>query len=640
MYLLLPPKDVSVEDEGRIAQRLSEVVTLGSGLEKKDSSSSLFRMENEQNNQISETMPGQKVDVKTTLTMPLKDLDQQKLISQVYSSKEIRIRSFPKNDDTPNDSLRKLAVASGQWSRFRVDLNVPINVFVGVFEAWLRNSINRSLADEVYTAQDIATGEDVGFITLKKKGSTVSIGLLAVSENHRRKGIASMLLSKGALWAMEQSSVNENMIYSVVTQGANDAALKCYRSFGFLITTIQDVFHVWLPQHLEEPGLRADQSALPYCKQYLCGKEKVYVNQVLDGGLDSASRFTVMCSTKIKQMMGPECDRVVMVPSGTAALEMAALLANLGEDDEVIMPSYTFSSTANAFVLRGAVPVFIDCKSDTINMDELLIEPAITSKTKAICVVHYGGIPCEMDTIMAIANKHGLVVIEDAAQAFMSTYKGRPVGSIGHFGCFSFHYTKNVICGEGGAICVNRSIDHSRRSLVLWEKGTNRYDFMIGKIDKYEWIDIGSSYVPNEVSCAILWAQIEVCDEIHVRRKANYQMYMHGLADLAAKGIIKIPVVPNEVEGNAHIFFIICPTPERKAIFEKGLKSKGISAFGHYVPLHSAPAGKKFCKTASKMDVTDYVHKGLLRLPMWVGLTQQDIEHVIRVMHEIAKENP
>ena len=569
MYLLLPPKDVNVEDEGRIAQRLSEVVTLGSGLEKKDSSSSLFRMENEQNNQISETMPGQKVDVKTTLTMPLKDLDQQKLISQVYSSKEIRIRSFPKNDDTPNDSLRKLAVASGQWSRFRVDLNVPINVFVGVFEAWLRNSINRSLADEVYTAQDIATGEDVGFITLKKKGSTVSIGLLAASENHRRKGIASMLLSKGALWAMEQSSVNENMIYSVVTQGANDAAIKSYRSFGFLITTIQDVFHVWLPQHLEEPGLRADQSALPYCKQYLCGKEKVYVNQVLDGGPDSASRFTVMCSTKIKQMMGPECDRVVMVPSGTAALEMAALLSNLGEGDEVIMLSYTFSSTANAFVLRGAVPVFIDCKSDTINMDELLIEPAITSKTKAICVVHYGGIPCEMDTIMAIANKHGLIVIEDAAQAFMSTYKGRPIGSIGHFGCFSFHYTKNVICGEGGAICVNRFIDHSRRSLVLWEKGTNRYDFMIGKIDKYEWIDIGSSYVPNEVSCAILWAQIEVCDEIHVRRKANYQMYKHGLADLAAKGIIKIPVVPNEVEGNAHIFFILCPTLKEKRCLKK-----------------------------------------------------------------------
>lgn len=639
MYLLLPPKDVSIEDEHRIAQRLAEVVTLGTGLEKKDSSSSLFRMANEKQ-QIQESLPGQKVDVKTTLTMPLKNLDQQKLLSQVYSSKEIRIRSFPKQDDTPNDALRKLAVASGQWSRFRVDLNVPINVFVGVFEGWLKNSINRSLADEVFTAQDIATGEDIGFITLKKKGDVVSIGLLAVSENHRRKGIASMLLSRGALWAMEQGSFNSNIIYSVVTQGANEAALKCYRSFGFLITTIQDVYHAWLPQHLEEPGLRADQSALPYCKQYLCGKEKSYVNQVLEGGLDSASRFTVMCSTKIKQMMGPDCDRVVMVPSGTAALEMAALLANLGDGDEVIMPSYTFSSTANAFVLRGAVPVFIDCKSDTINMDELLIEPAITPKTKAICVVHYGGVPCEMDTIMAIAKKHGLLVIEDAAQAFMSTYKGRPVGSIGDFGCFSFHYTKNVICGEGGAICVNRSIDFSRRSLVLWEKGTNRYDFMIGKIDKYEWIDIGSSYVPNEVSCAILWAQLEVCDEIHVRRRANYQMYMHGLADLAAKGIIEIPVIPNDVEGNAHIFFIICPSPEKKLFFEKGLKSKGISAFSHYVPLHSAPAGLKFCKSASKMDVTDYVYRGLLRLPMWIGLTQQDIEHVIKVMHDIADSNP
>jgi dTDP-4-amino-4,6-dideoxygalactose transaminase len=315
--------------------------------------------------------------------------------------------------------------------------------------------------------------------------------------------------------------------------GANAPACAFYKRLGCTVASVQNIFHAWLPQHLVEPEQRSDLAPIPFCKQHLTGQELQFVTEVLSSGhLDSASRFTSMCSLRLQELLGNACDRVVMVPSGTAALELAALLANLAPGDEVIMPSYTFSSTANAFVLRHCVPVFVDVRLDTLSIDETLIEAAITSKTKAICCVHYAGIPCEMDEIMALAHKHNLIVIEDAAQGnaffrvychidcefqifalnfinlcytvmcynvtlsagFLSTYKGRQLGTIGHFGCFSFHYTKNVICGEGGALSINnlpavvsggpkspkegaaRAPSNSSRALVLWEKGTNRYD--------------------------------------------------------------------------------------------------------------------------------------------------------------------
>ena len=368
-------------------------------------------------------IPGIRVDVKTTFVVSLSSIDVKDLVSKAFlGTSDVKIVRINKSSSsTVSPALRDLAIASGVWSRFNVDSNVPRCVFESMFESWIKNSVNFSIADEIFVAVDSITGKEVGFITLKQKGSSVQIGLLAVDSKQRRKGIASQLMSRAALWALE--SVTANGFLSVVTQGANEQACSFYKRFGFALSSEQDVYHIWLPQHLEEPQLRADQGPIPFCKQFLTGNEKLYVAQVLASGLDSSARFTVMCAARMKEILGQDSERVVMVPSGTAALEMAVLLAELQFGDEVIMPSYTFSSTANAFVLRGVVPVFIDIRKDTYNIDENLIEQAITPKTKAICAVHYGGVPCEMDTICAIAKKHNLIVIEDTAQGLTKIYK-------------------------------------------------------------------------------------------------------------------------------------------------------------------------------------------------------------------------
>jgi GNAT superfamily N-acetyltransferase len=368
-------------------------------------------------------IPGIKVDIKSTFTAPLSSFDRSHLVSQAFSGAAgidiVRINKSESSGVSP--AIRDLAIASGVWSRFKVDTNVPQCVFETMFESWIKNSFNFSMADEIFIAVDSVSREEVGLITLKQKGLEVHIGLLAVSAQHRRKGIASLLLSRAVLWAME--TVVTGGILMVVTQGANEQACSCYRRFGLTLTTEQDVYHIWLPQHLDEPKLRVDQAPIPFCKQFMTGKEQIYVSQVFASGLDSASTFTIMCATKLKEILGTDSERVVMVPSGTAALEMAALLSELKEGDEVIMPSYTFSSTANAFVLRGVVPVFVDVRPDTFNIDETLIEQAITTRTKAICAVHYGGMPCEMDSICDIATKHNLLVIEDAAQGRWLMFK-------------------------------------------------------------------------------------------------------------------------------------------------------------------------------------------------------------------------
>jgi len=580
-------------------------------------------------------IPGLLVDDKVKYAMNIKSLNMSELIKYSFSNEFVRIKVESKSPVNTNEKLRQLSIASGEWSRFRIDNSIPKHVFESIFEAWINNSVNRSIADEVFVAHHIETGEDVGFITVSKKQDVINIGLLAVSDGYRRQGIANSLLSRAALWAIEQSNYSESATLTVVTQGANISACSCYEKFGFKLSTTQKIYHAWLPQHLEEPNARADKGVLPFCKQYFVGKEMEYVAQVFATGLDSASRFTIMCAAKLKDIMGPDCERIVMVPSGTAALEMACMLAGLEHGDEVILPSYTFSSTANAIVLRGAIPVFIDCRFDTVNIDEKLIEAAITPRTKAICCVHYAGIPCEMDTICDIAKRHSLYVIEDAAQGFLSYYKGRPVGTIGDFGCFSFHYTKNIICGEGGAISINRSPELARKALVYWEKGTNRYDFIAGKIDKYEWVDMGSSYVPSEVSCAILWAQLERCDFITNSRLSSFEGYFHRLEKLMEKGLVQLPIIPSDCKQNGHIFYMIVKSAEIRKELEVLLKKNGISAFSHYVPLHSAPAGKKFGRVGAGsegMKVTADVFAGLVRLPMWTGLAPTDKDRIVEII--------
>lgn len=360
---------------------------------------------------------------------------------------------------------------------------------------------------------------------------------------------------------------------------------------------------------------------IPFNKPFMTGRELWYIAQAhTNGHLSGDGVFTKKCHAWMESNTG--CRRALLTHSCTAALEMAALLAGIGPGDEVIMPSYTFVSTANAFVLRGAVPVFVDIRPDTLNIDETRIEAAITPRTRAIVPVHYAGVACEMDTIMDIARRHNLIVIEDAAQGIMSTYKGRPLGSIGHLGAFSFHETKNIISGEGGALLVNAP-EFAERAEIIREKGTNRSQFFRGQVDKYTWVDIGSSYLPGEVIAAFLWAQMEEAHSITARRLALWDRYHAALAPLEAAGKLRRPVVPELCAHNAHMYYVLLDSLDQRTRVMARMKERGVNTVFHYVPLHSAPAGLTHSRTHGSMDHTDGQSERLLRLPLWVGLEDQ-----------------
>lgn len=357
------------------------------------------------------------------------------------------------------------------------------------------------------------------------------------------------------------------------------------------------------------------------------GKEDKYIKQAIDSRkICGDGQFTKKCNEKFEKITGAK--KVLMTTSGTSALEMAALLADIKPGDEVIMPSYTFVSTANAFVLRGATIVFVDIRPDTMNVDENLIEDAITEKTKAIVPVHYGGIACEMDTICDIAKRHNLVVVEDAAQGVMSFYKGRALGSIGDFGCYSFHETKNYSMGEGGAVLVNHE-KNVERAEIIREKGTNRTKFFRGQVDKYTWVDLGSSYLQSELNCAYLYAQIEKPDIINNDRLQSWNTYYELLTPLKEKGCIDLPVVPEGCVHNAHMFYIKTKDLEERSKLIAFLKENGIGAVFHYIPLHSSPAGQQFGRFHGEDKYTTKESERLLRLPMYYGLEKKDIEYVV-----------
>ncbi|MFG0784589.1 dTDP-4-amino-4,6-dideoxygalactose transaminase [Delftia tsuruhatensis] len=373
---------------------------------------------------------------------------------------------------------------------------------------------------------------------------------------------------------------------------------------------------------------------IPFNKPYMTGKELWYIAQAHSNGhLAGDGFFTKSCSRWLESSIG--CKKALLTHSCTAALEMAALLANLGPGDEVIMPSYTFVSTANAFVLRGAVPVFVDIRPDTLNIDENLIEAAITPRTKAIIPVHYAGVACEMDTIMEIAKRHDLIVIEDAAQGIMSKYKGRPLGSIGHLGCLSFHETKNIISGEGGALLINDP-ELVQRAEIIREKGTNRSQFFRGQVDKYTWCDLGSSFLPGELIAAFLWAQMEAGEDINSRRIALWNRYNSAFEVFERNGRLRRPVVPDMCIHNAHMYYVLLPSLDKRAAFISYLKSQGIGSVFHYVPLHSAPAARDFSRYHGDMDITDQYSDRLVRLPLWVGLDAEIDEVIGKVSDAIA----
>jgi dTDP-4-amino-4,6-dideoxygalactose transaminase len=342
---------------------------------------------------------------------------------------------------------------------------------------------------------------------------------------------------------------------------------------------------------------------IPFNKPYMTGKELWYIAQAhANGHLAGDGAFTGKCSAWLESTMGAH--RALLTHSCTAALEMAALLADVRPGDEVIMPSYTFVSTANAFVLRGARPVFVDIRPDTLNVDETLIEAAITERTKAVVPVHYAGVGCEMDAINAAAARHGLFLIEDAAQGVMSKYKGRPLGSIGHLGALSFHETKNVISGEGGALLINDPAFASRAEIIR-EKGTNRSQFFRGQVDKYTWVDIGSSYLPSELIAAFLWAQMEEAERLTERRLSAWNQYHELLQPLEADGLLRRPIIPAHCEHNAHMYYILLNSLEQRSRVIQKFREAGIYAVFHYVPLHSAPAGIQHGRVSGTLAHTD-----------------------------------
>ena len=362
------------------------------------------------------------------------------------------------------------------------------------------------------------------------------------------------------------------------------------------------------------------------------GREMIYIKQAVDAQkICGDGQFTVKCNKWIEDKT--DCEKALLTTSCTHATELAALLANIGPGDEVIMPSYTFVSTADAFVLRGATPVFVDIRPDTMNIDEKLIEDAVTEHTKAIVPVHYAGVGCEMDVIMDIAGRHNLMVIEDAAQGIMSTYKGQALGAIGDMGCFSFHETKNFSMGEGGALLMkdSRFIEDAE---IFREKGTDRSKFFRGQVDKYRWVNYGSSYLPSDMNAAYLWAQLELADEITKARMDRWNQYDALLRDLADKGLIEQPFVPDYCTHNAHMYYIKVRDLEQRGDFINFMKSKDVLTVFHYVPLHTAPAGLKYGRFHGEDNFTTRESDRLVRLPMYYALTEDDVNYICECVHE------
>ncbi len=365
---------------------------------------------------------------------------------------------------------------------------------------------------------------------------------------------------------------------------------------------------------------------IPFNRPYQTHKELWYISQAIhQGRLCGDGPFTERCQQWLEHHIG--CGRALMTHSCTAALEMAAILVGIRPGDEVIMPSYTFVSTANAFVLRGGVPVFVDIRPDTLNMDENLIEAAITEKTRAIVPVHYAGVACEMDRIMEIADRRGLWVIEDAAQGIMCGYHGRPLGSIGHLGTLSFHETKNIVSGEGGALLVNAE-HFIERAEIIRQKGTNRSKFLRGQVDKYTWVDVGSSFLPGELISCFLYAQLEEADQITSRRLEIWEAFHARLAEVEAAGRLQRPKVMDGCVHNAHIYYILVSDSTTRDNLITHLKKKGVNAAFHFVPLHNSVAGRTHGRTCGELAVTEDVSDRLVRLPLWVGLGDDEIDFV------------
>jgi dTDP-4-amino-4,6-dideoxygalactose transaminase len=386
----------------------------------------------------------------------------------------------------------------------------------------------------------------------------------------------------------------------------------------------------YIPFSKPSVGLKSDESKTT-------GNELHYLQEVLTAGkMMGDGPFTKKCHQWLEQTL--PANKALLTHSCTAALEMSAILADLGPGDEVIMPSFTFVSTANAVVLRGATPVFVDVREDTLNMDEALIEGALTPKTRAIFAVHYAGVGCEMDRLMEIANAKKLCVLEDAAQGLMARYKGKALGTIGHLGSLSFHETKNIVSGEGGALLINQT-QFDERSEIIREKGTNRRQFLRGQIDKYTWVDIGSSYLPSELNAAVLLAQFERAEKITSSRLQIWNLYHEAFASLEAQEKARRPFIPEHCQHNGHIFYLLCRNLDERTKLLAHLAEAGVGSTFHYIPLHSAPAGRKYGRTHGSLSKTDSCSERIVRLPVWADMKSEHATRVIEVVHDFFNRN-
>jgi dTDP-4-amino-4,6-dideoxygalactose transaminase len=369
-------------------------------------------------------------------------------------------------------------------------------------------------------------------------------------------------------------------------------------------------------------------------RPFAAGSEHGYIQQAIDNGyLSGNGPFGLRCAGWLCESIGSK--RAFLTPSATSALEMATLLGGVGPGSEVVLPSFTFVSTANAIVLRGATPVFVDIRDDTLNIDEEQLEDAITERTVAVLPVHYAGVGCEMDVIVEVARAHDLLVIEDAAQGIGATYRGRPLGGIGHLGALSFHETKNVQCGEGGALLVNGE-DLVERAEIVQEKGTNRQRFFRGQVDKYTWVDVGSSFLLSEINAAFLWAQLEVAADIGRRRMRVWETYHEAFAPLEERGLLRRPIVPGHCRHNAHMYYVLLAAADQRDGFIASLRHRGVQAVFHYVPLHNSHAGERFGRSHGDLPVTSSIAERLVRLPLWVEMTESDIARVIEAVAAAA----
>ncbi|MFH0800859.1 MAG: dTDP-4-amino-4,6-dideoxygalactose transaminase [bacterium] len=374
---------------------------------------------------------------------------------------------------------------------------------------------------------------------------------------------------------------------------------------------------------------------IPFNKPHITGREySCMAEAVANGQLSGDGPFTKKCNEWLEKTTG--APKALLTHSCTAALEMSAILADIKPGDEVIMPSYSFVSTANAFVLRGGIPVFVDIRADTLNIDESRIEEAVTERTKAIVVVHYAGVACEMEAISAIAAKRRLLLIEDAAQGILCTWRGRPLGTLGDLGTLSFHETKNIHCGEGGALLINNDTMVGRAEIIR-EKGTNRSKFFRGEVDKYTWVDLGSSYLPSDLSAAFLWAQMEEAEGITTRRLKIWNRYHEAFEDMEKRGVLRRPVIPNGCLHNAHMYYLLLPDLDFRTAFIGGMRERAINTVFHYVPLHNSTAGKKFGRVHGVLKQTEQLSEQLARLPLWPDMQEEDVNGVIQgVMDSIA----